>query len=579
MLGIIFKHDTPNVLVELINNRKSNKLNEDTLLNKWNYLMSPEYKIELIENWIETNKDKWYDDGIRGKDIIDFINKNPSINYEQVYSFLRNNELPVMETDAERDMIRWFYYDKKDINDTKVKFIYDKYKNLSKDFIIKKCKNLNLYYSIIKEWIESLPYKTPTTYDISSFKKKNPIFIDNYIVEDILSEDFNIKVTREIKGFTIIRKPENKYTNDDKNIERFYKKYLPYYIHISTRPSILFTSAVAFEADYKRKLYQIGGKSVECNNTQVLYNSLGSCWNNSIQSIYAFYLDRFDSILDKTGTELYDEANKNGLISYLPRVWRFDKKKLIIEMLDSMIKRWKNKRDKTKDITTYSEQDIECEVKSVGIFMKELIKKTHLQDITLTKEDLIDNVSGLTYDAFFMHLIINVFFCKEIYDYIFYTYEGESKPSDEFSFDFEKKLSKLNSGTFMRLEDHNFIKDSLNDDNLVGISLVLDGHVSCIVKCSGSKYGNFNNYYDDNFEKLYTINYEEFRQTIINAKDLLLKPNTKLVILKPNGENVRVVFIDDNTGKIINRQTDSIKQKYLKYKIKYMKLKNLHEFK
>ena len=133
---------------------------------------------------------------------------------------------------------------------------------------------------------------------------------------------------------------------------------------------------------------------------------------------------------------MYKEAEINQLINYLP-IRFIERKKLIIEMLDSMIKRWKNKRDKTKDITTYSEQDIECEVKSVGIFMKELIKKTHLQDITLTKEDLIDNVSGLTYDAFFMHLIINVFFCKEIYDYIFYTYEGESKPYDEFSFNFE----------------------------------------------------------------------------------------------------------------------------------------------
>jgi hypothetical protein len=41
----------------------------------------------------------------------------------------------------------------------------------------------------------------------------------------------------------------------------------------------------------------------------------------------------------------------------------------------------------------------------------------------------------------------------------------------------------------------------------------------------------------------------------------------KLEVIKPNGENVKVVLIDDNTGKIINLETNNgMKQKYLQYK-------------
>jgi hypothetical protein len=169
-----------------------------------------------------------------------------------------------------------------------------------------------------------------------------------------------------------------------------------------------------------------------------------------------------------------------------------------------------------------------------------------------------------------MHLIINVFICKEIYDFSFFTYEGTEK------YERELKLAKLVNGRpFMLIYDTKFIEESLNDDNLVGISLTLKGHATCIVKCSGSKYGNLNNYYDDNHKKIYTINYEEFRQTLINAKELLSKPNIKLEVIKPNGGNVKVVLIDDNTGKIVNTQTDNgMKQKYLKYKQKYLQYKH-----
>ena len=320
---------------------------------------------------------------------------------------------------------------------------------------------------------------------------------------------------------------------------------------------------------YKIKLGQIGGKSVDCNNTQLLYNRLGSCWNTAIQSIYAFYLDSFDSILGKTGRQLYNEAKENNLIEYLPRYWISSKEEIIIEMLDSMIKRWKNKKNKPINKSQYIEEDSECEVKSVGLFVKEIIGRENLKNKDITKENLYKNVDAIPYVHFFMHLIINVFFCKEIYDFTFYTYKG-----DLTHYEYYFNLTKLNTDTFMRLDNSKFIEDSMNDDNLIGIECLLKRHSTCIVKCSGSKYGNFNNYYDDNFEKLYTINYEEFRQTIINAKDLLSKPNTKLEFLKPNGENVRIVLIDDNTGKIINRQTDSMKQKYLKYKQKYLKYKH-----
>jgi hypothetical protein len=202
--------------------------------------------------------------------------------------------------------------------------------------------------------------------------------------------------------------------------------------------------------------------------------------------------------------------------------------------------------------------------------MKELMHNSNFIDKQIIKEDLKNNVGGILHQEFFMHLIINVFICKEIYDFSFYTYEGQ-----EFN-KIQLKLAKLVKGRpYLQLINSEFIEESLNDDNLVGIAFSLNKHATCIVKCSGSKYGNFNNYYDDNHQKIYTINYEEFRQTLINAKDLLSKPNIKLEIIKPNGENVKVVLIDDNTGKIVNTQTDNgMKQKYLKYKQKYLQLKN-----
>ena len=560
------KYNTPNILLELLN--KDNKSDDNM-----NYYMSPEYKIQLIEEWINKNKDKWYNTGITTSDIKDFHKDHKyALTSEQIFSYLFNNNLPVILGNTAKFILSYF-------NSTNINNIEESNIKLSKDTIVTYCKQLNIYYSIIKDWIESLPYKAPTTSDISNFKEKNPIFIDNQIVEGILINDFNIKVPRKIEGITIIRKPKDEYTLQIYKINRFVQKYYRYYTDITYNlligelykaypqnvDGLLFYNIIREENEH---ILQTGGKSIECNNTQVLYNTLGSCWNNSIQSIYAFYLDSFDSILDKTGTDLYKEAEINQLINYLP-IRFIERKKLIIEMLDSMIKRWKNKREKTKGITIYSEEDSECEVKNLGIFMKELMSSTKLIDKQITKEDLIDNVGGNLVHYFFMHLIINVFICKEIYDFTFYMHQGTINYTNEL------KLAKLFRGKpYLQLINSEFIKDSLNDDNLVGISFQLYKHATCIVKCSGSKYGNFNNYYDDNHQKIYTINYEEFRQTLINAKDLLSKPNIKLEIIKPNGEDVKVVLIDDNTGKIINRQTDSMKQKYLKYKQKYLQYKN-----
>ena len=203
-------------------------------------------------------------------------------------------------------------------------------------------------------------------------------------------------------------------------------------------------------------------------------------------------------------------------------------------------------------------------------FMKELINTPTLYLKKNIKEDLKGNIGGHPFHKFFMHLIINVFICKEIYDYNMYIHPGIHS-----NYYFLKYATLFRGKPYLQLINSEFIKDSLNDDNLVGIAFNLYRHASCIVKCSGSKYGNFNNYYDDNHKKIYTINYEEFRQTLINAKELLSKPNIKLEVIKPNGGNVKVVLIDDNTGKIVNTQTDNgMKQKYLKYKQKYLQYKH-----
>jgi hypothetical protein len=361
ILKELVKHDTPNVLLELLN--KDNKS-----VDNMNYHMSPEHKIQLIEDWVNKNKDKWYNTGITQQDIYVFCAEHTNtLTIEQIYSYLINNNLPVIIGFINTYLLKWFG-DIVNINKINEFIRRYSYLNIAQNDIVTYCKYLNLYYSIVKNWIESLPYKAPTTYDISNFKEKNPIFINNDVIESILIDDFNIKVPRKIDGIKIIRKPKDKYNLSNRDV--FIQKYYRYYIEMMALsnlgiPDLSFPAAIKSENFIKivynegLAIKQIGGKSIECNNTQVLYNSLGSCWNNSIQSIYAFYLDSFDSILDKTGEELYNEAEASMLIYYLP-VTFLQNKKILIEMLDSIIKRWKNKRNKTKDKTIYSEEDSEC---------------------------------------------------------------------------------------------------------------------------------------------------------------------------------------------------------------------------
>jgi hypothetical protein len=163
-----------------------------------------------------------------------------------------------------------------------------------------------------------------------------------------------------------------------------------------------------------------------------------------------------------------------------------------------------------------------------------------------------------------MHLLINVFICKEIYD--FHLYYLNTK-------DYVNRWQI----PMMSIQDEQFIihsNNDNNDNNLVGMALgVLDrnmGHYTCIVKCEGSTFGNFNNYYDDNFEKIYTIDYDKFRQTLIEGAKII--EDNRIEIIKPKGENVIAVLINNESHEIINLE---IKQKYMKYKLKYIKLKNL----
>jgi hypothetical protein len=401
--------------------------------------------------------------------------------------------------------------------------------------------------------VESLQYKTPTINDIRRFKKENIIF-KNYPINlnIILADDLKIKASKRLQYLIIIRKPKEIYTANDH--EGFKMKYSYYYDNYSDNAFWYRPEPISSK--------QCGGKSVPCNNTQVLYNTLGTCWNNSIQSIYAFYLDGFNSILDtKTGEQLYNEAVENGLINYLPPI--INNKDSIIIILDGIIKRWKNKRNKPFNYNESKSEDSECELITVGHYLKDFIftKEFVYNDITIKNSYASDGF--LNYE-FFMHLLINVFICKEIYD--FHLYYLNTK-------DYVNRWQI----PMMSIQDEQFIihsNNDNNDNNLVGMALgVLDrnmGHYTCIVKCEGSKFGNFNNYYDDNFEKIYTIDYNKFIQTLIEGAKII--KDNRIEIIKPKGANVIAVLINNNTHKIIDLK---IKQKYMKYKLKYIKLKNL----
>ena len=542
------KYKPHNIIQELANKET------DETLKVWAHKMSPSYKISLIKDWVEQSvRDVFH---INWDGINEFVNKNRYYNFtvEQVYTYLVNNNINVTLPRYSNDIIKWFTNPENDINaiDEFRKTINNSY---DIEHISTLCRELNLYYPKIKEWVESLQYKTPTINDIRRFKEENIIFKKYPInLNIILAYDLKIKASKRLQDLIIIRKPKEIYTANDH--EGFKMKYSYYYDNY--RENAFWYRPEPITSN------QSGGKSVPCNNTQVLYNTLGTCWNNSIQSIYAFYLDGFNSILDtKTGEQLYNEAVENGLINYLPPI--INNKDSIIIILDGIIKRWKNKRNKAFNYNQIKSIDSECELITVGHYLKDFIFTKEFVYNGITKKNSYASDGFLNYE-FFMHLLINVFICKEIYD--FYLYSLNTKDYVK-----QNKTDKWQI-SMMSIQDKQFSIHSNNDNNLVGMALVvLDrnmGHSTCIVKCEGSKFGNFNNYYDDNFEKIYTIDYNKFRQTLIEGAKII--EDNRIEIIKPKGANVIAVLINNNTHKIIDLE---IKQKYMKYKLKYIKLKNL----
>jgi hypothetical protein len=520
--------------------------------------------------WMQNTQEKVDENKIR-KWINKFYQDKDSINIEDIYLFCINNNIlyPIIKNYLIKNKIA---IKLKNNNIENIEHIITNSNNNIKEYVKDIDDNtynfvVFLYYLRLQNWVATLPYKIPTHYDITNFLQSEPDnIVNNEDQLNLMLKKLYINPPNKLEGLIFIRKPENKWSS----IDNFYVKYFVYYNLIGSRPSNISDNILK-----THNIIQKGGSGLDCNNTKVLYNSLGSCWNNAVQSVYAFYLGEFNKTIIKTGENLYKTAKENGLIYYLPEIF-YDNEDILIKLLDSITTRWRIKFNNSTNFE-FTLDDHECEIQTMSLFMGQLLNNSSLS--TMSSDDLYNNVNGHIEHLFFMSLIFNVFFCNEIYDFHYYDiYNINSIIPDE---DYEIYNKHIISNTeynanrvISNIFNYNDVKEDAKNDNLVGIILWLNKHTTSIVKCNDSKYGHFNNYYDDNYKKIYTLDYKEFINIIINSLNInsnIMNINYHVDIIKPKGQKVQIVITNLDNGTILNI-TNIIKNKYIKYKLKYLKL-------
>ena len=486
------------------------------------------------------------------REIRNFSNLH-SIKFYEVYEYLESINIDPLISDnfdvfvnLYRDLKKWVTNPKSSIYIQEFYNKYPKYTN-SKDTLFQCMYEINLDKIILNKifsttrfknvdgWIYSLAFKAPTTIDINilakliesdmnnpksiwlfPYDKQNNYYDNSNLISTL--KKFGFKKNRILESLTFISRPEIKHTTDS-----YYKKYKYFY-------------------DYLNNTQHGGG--IDCNNTNIVNNTLGSCWNNTIQSIYAFYLGDYDLSVMQDGEYLFNKAQSLGLVAYLPKSFykSESKKQILISMLDSISKRWRNKKNKNTSLDTFLSEDEECEIKTMEIYMVELIGEKLPKDKN-GKYILDNNIGGNIHHDFFMSLIFNVFFCGEIFDFKIYFINKKVNINNNNMYKYK----------FKDMRHPNFEKVAIkNINNLIGISVGLKQHATAIMKCTNSQFGEFNNYYDDNFKKIYTLNYKKFIYSIVDTAHLYELPNM-YELIKPPKSSIKLAIIDTKHNKLLNK--------------------------